>query len=75
MAGEESTRESPSTEGIQNAIGEQLGNLSGLLDGGINIASDAIKSGTATAKNGLEKASGLVKVCNHNQSKFILGLK
>lgn len=68
MAGEDPSREGSKIESlgnVQNVIGEQLGNLSGLLDGGINIASDIIRSSTATAKTEVEKAAGLAKVCNH----------
>lgn len=72
MAGEDPKGEAPSTaESIQAAVGDQFNNLSGFLDGGINIASDALRSSTATAKSEVEKMTGFAKVCLNNIIEII----
>jgi hypothetical protein len=64
MAGEEELKgDAPSTmDNFEIAIDDQLKNLSGFLDGGINIASDALKSSTALVKDEVENVTGLAKV-------------
>jgi hypothetical protein len=64
MSGEEPKGEEPSTmENIEGAIDDQLKNFTGILDGGLNVASDALKSSTAAVKGEVENATGLAKVC------------
>ncbi len=50
-------------ENIEGAIDDQLKNFTGILDGGLNVASDALKSSTAAVKGEVENATGLAKVC------------
>lgn len=69
MSGEDPKGEEPSTaESIQAAVGDQFKHLSGFLDGGMTVASDALKSSTALAKSEVENVAGLAKVCNKNIS-------
>lgn len=73
MTGEDPKGETPSTiDNIETAVGDQLKNLSGLLDGGMNVASDAIKSSTALVKDEIENVTGLAKVCLEFAIKSIL---
>ncbi|KAG7673427.1 hypothetical protein Ndes2526B_g03128 [Nannochloris sp. 'desiccata'] len=66
MTGEDPKGETPSTiDNIETAVGVQLKNLSGLLDGGMNVASDAIKSSTALVKDEIENVTGLAKSWYH----------
>jgi len=64
MAKEDPKGEDPSTmDKIETAVGDQIKDLNGLLDGGMNIASDAIKSSTVLVKDEIENVTGLAKVC------------
>ncbi len=66
MAGEEPKADAPSIiENMENAVGDQLKSLGAVLDGGMDIASDALKSSTALVKCEAENVTGLAKVCKH----------
>lgn len=63
MAKDDPKGEAPSTmDKVETAVNE-LKDLNRLLDGGINVASDAIKSSTVLVKDEIENVTGLAKVC------------
>jgi hypothetical protein len=73
MAGEEPKGEAPFTmDKIETAVGDQIKNLSGLLDGGMNVASNGIKSSTALVKDEVENMAGLAKVCLEGKNRSYL---
>jgi hypothetical protein len=63
MAGEEPKGNAPSTtDRIETAVSDQLKNINGYLDEGINIASDALKSSTALVKSEIDSVTEISKV-------------
>lgn len=57
--------EKTTSESLQSRVEEQIASVDRFVDRGLSVASDALRSSTAVAKDEVEKVVGLAKVRNN----------